>query len=132
MSARKPYVRPVAGWWRSNPYYVRYMIMEATSVIVAIYAVILLVGVWRLTQGEAAYEAWLAALRQPSSLLLHGFLLLAMCYHAYTWWKVLPKTMPLIHAGGKLVPGIVLSSAGWAATIVVSVLVYATVRWCAP
>ena len=51
MSARKPYVRPMEGWWRRNPYYVRYMIMEVTSVIVAIYAVILLVGVWRLSQG---------------------------------------------------------------------------------
>ena len=65
MSARKPYVRPMEGWWRRNPYYVRYMIMELTSVIVAIYAVILLVGVWRLSQGHAPYEAWLASLRQP-------------------------------------------------------------------
>ena len=129
MSARKPYVRPTGGWWRKNPYYVRYMIMEFTSVIVAIYAVILLVGVWRLSQGEAPYAAWLAALRQPLSIVLHAFLLLAMCYHAYTWWKVLPKTLPLLHVGGKPVPGLLLSTAGWTATLVVSAAVYALVRW---
>ena len=130
MSARKPYVRPMAGWWRQNPYYVRYMIMEVTSVIVAIYAVILLVGVWRLSQGQAAFEAWKAALRDPFAVFFHGFLLLSMCYHAYTWWKVLPKTLPLIHFSGKPVPGLLLSSAGWAATLIVSAAVYATVRWC--
>jgi fumarate reductase subunit C len=130
MSARKPFIRPMDGWWRRDPYYVRYMIMEVTSVIVAIYAVILLVGVWRLSQGPAQYEAWLAALRQPLAVVFHCFLLLAMCYHAYTWWKVLPKTLPLIHIGGKPVPGLLLSTAGWTATLVVSAAVYSIVRWC--
>jgi len=127
---RLSYVRPMEGWWRRNPYYVRYMIMEATSVIVAIYAVILLVGVWRLYQSQAAYEGWLAAQRQPLSVTLHGFMLLAMIYHAYTWWKVLPKTLPLIHIGGKPVAGLLLSTTGWTATLVVSAAVYAIVRWC--
>jgi fumarate reductase subunit C len=130
MSARKPYLRPMEGWWRRNPYYGRYMLMETTSVIVAIYAVILLVGVWRLHQGQAPYDAWRAALRQPLAIAFHGFMLLAMVYHAYTWWKVLPKTLPLIHIGGKPVPGLLLSTAGWTATLVVSAVVYAAVRWC--
>ena len=127
---RLPYVRPMQGWWRRNPYYVRYMLMETTSVIVGLYAGILLVGVWRLSQGQGAYEAWLAALRQPWAVALHGFMLLAMLYHAYTWWKVLPKTLPLIHVGGKHVPGLLLSTTGWTATLVVSAAVYAIVRWC--
>ena len=130
MSARQPYIRPMEGWWRRNPYYVRYILMEATSVIVALYALILLVGVWRLGQGEAAYAAWLAALRGPLAVALHVFMLLAMVYHAYTWWKVLPKTLPLLHIGGRPVPGWLLSSAGWTATLAVSVVVYAAVRWC--
>ena len=126
---RLPYVRPMQGWWRRNPYYVRYMLMETTSVIVGLYAGILLVGVWRLSQGQAAYEAWLAALRQPWAVALHGLMRLAMLYHAYTWWKVLPKTLPLIHVCGKPVPGLLISAAGWTATLVISAAVYATVRW---
>ena len=129
MNARKPYLRSMNGWWRKNPYYVRYMIMETTSVMVAVYAVILLVGLWRLSQGPAAYDAWLGALRHPWSILLHCVLLLAVGYHAYTWWKVLPKTLPLLHVGGKPVPGLVLSAAGWAATIAASAAVYAIARW---
>jgi fumarate reductase subunit C len=130
MSQRKPYVRPMEGWWRRNSYYGRYMLMELTSVAVAVYAVLLLVGVWRLSQGQEQFEAWQAALRQPLSIIFHCIMFASMCYHAYTWWKVLPKTLPLIHAGGKPVPGLALSAVGWMATVAVSVAVYTFVRWC--
>lgn len=125
MSARKPYVRPMQGWWRRNPYYVKYMLMELTSVIVAIYGMLLLVGVWRLSEGRAQYEAWQSSLGSPAAIALHVLLLIAMLYHAYTWWKVLPKTMPLLHVRGRPVPGVVLSAGGWLATLVVSIVIFA-------
>ena len=130
MTKRKPYVRPMDGWWRRNAYYKRYMLMELTSVAVAIYALILLVGVWRLSQGQAQFEAWQAALRQPLAVAFHGAMFVAMCYHAYTWWKVLPKTLPLIHVGGKPVAGLLLSTVGWLATALASAAIYVIVRWC--
>jgi len=33
--ARRPYVRPMTGWWRRNPYFMRYMLREGTAVVVA-------------------------------------------------------------------------------------------------
>ncbi len=36
MSARRPYVRPMTGWWRRDPFFVRYMIREATALMVAL------------------------------------------------------------------------------------------------
>ena len=128
MSARKPYVRPVQGWWQRNPYYVKYMAMELTSVIVGIYGVLLLVGLWRLCQDESQYEAWRAAIGSPVSIALQFLMLISMIYHAYTWWKVLPKTMPLLHMNGKPVPGVLLSSAGWLATLAASLIVFIIVR----
>ena len=128
MSARKPYVRPMAGWWRRNPYFMRYMVREASAVFLAVYAVILLAGVYRLSQGAAAYEAWLAALRNPLAIVFHGIALLAVAYHAYTWWKVMPKTMPMLHLGGRRIPEVTLSAVGWATTLGVSLVVYALVR----
>ena len=53
-------------------------------------------------------------------------------YHAYTWWKVLPKTLPLIHVGGKPVPGLLLSAAGWTATLVDFRGCLRSVRWMGP
>lgn len=129
MSARKPYVPPMGGWWRRNPYFVRYMVREASAVFLAIYAVILLVGVVRLSQGADAYDAWFGAMTNPLAILFHWCALLTVGYHAYTWWKVMPKTLPMLHVGGQRVPEIALSAVGWAATLGASVLVYAFARW---
>jgi len=73
---RRGYVRPMQGWWRRDPFFVKYMIREVTAVGVLVYAIILMFGVLRLSQGEAAWNGWLAALRSPGSVLLHVVLLL--------------------------------------------------------
>ena len=120
MSKRKPYVRSMDGWWKKNPYYVEYMIHEGTALFVAAYAIILLVGLVRLGQGEAAWNGWLEALKSPLSLVCHVALLVAIAYHAFTWFKLFPLTMSPIMVGGKrLEPGVVVGS-GWTAAIVAS------------
>jgi fumarate reductase subunit C len=129
MAKVKPYVRPMRGWWRRNPFYVRYMIREASSVFLAIYTVILLVGLLRLAQGEAAYEAWRAALTSFGSVVFHSLALLTAGYHAYTWWKVAPKTAPDIRIAGRPLPELVITTGGWLATLGTSALVYVIVRW---
>jgi len=129
MARVKTFVRPMDGWWRKNPYFVRYMIREASSVFLAIYAVILLVGLLRLTQGEVAYEAWRTALTSPASIFFHWLALLTVGYHAFTWWKVAPKTAPDILIAGRPIPEILITGGGWLATIGASILVYIIVRW---
>ena len=129
MAQVKTYVRPMQGWWRKNPYFVRYMIREASSVLLATYAVILLVGLLRLSQGEAAYDGWRAALAHPLSIVFHWLALLTVGYHAYTWWKVAPKTAPDIRIGGRAIPEMLITGGGLLATLGTSVLVYVIVRW---
>jgi fumarate reductase subunit C len=129
MARAKTYVRPMQGWWRKNPFFVRYMIREASSVFLAIYAVILLVGLLRLSQGEAAYDAWRDALTSPVSILFHWLALLTVGYHAYTWWMVSPKTAPDLHIGGRPIPELAIAGGGLLGTIGTSILVYVIVRW---
>jgi len=129
MARTKTYVRPMQGWWRRNPYFVRYMIREGSSVFLAIYAVILLVGLFRLTQGEAAWEAWRAALTNPISLIFHWLALATVGYHAYTWWKVAPKTAPDLRLAGRPLPEMVITGGGWLATLGASALIYIIIRW---
>ena len=129
MARTKTYVRPMQGWWRKNPYFVRYMIREASSVFLAIYTLILLVGLWRLTQGAAAWGAWLGALTSPLSILFHWLALLTVGYHAYTWWKVAPKTAPDVRIGGRPLPECAITAGGLLGTIGASVLIYVIVRW---
>lgn len=128
MTVRKPYVRPMAGWWRRNPFFVRYMMRELTAPFVAIYALILLIGLISLARGEAAYNAWLAALKHPVSIVVHLLLFIAITYHAVTLWKVMPKTMPHLKIAGREVPEKAITVGGWLATLVVSIVIFLLVR----
>jgi fumarate reductase subunit C len=129
MAQVRTYVRPMKGWWRRNPYFMKYMVREGSSVFLAIYALILLVGLVRLLQGRPEYEAWRASLANPLSILFHVLALLTVGYHAYTWWKVAPKTAPDLRVGGKPIPDLWIAAGGWAATLGASIVVYAIVRW---
>ena len=129
MATVKTYVRPMQGWWRRNHYFVRYMIREGSCVFLAIYAVILLVGLYRLTQGEAAWNAWREALTSTPSILFHWLALLTVSYHAYTWWQVAPKTAPDLRVGGRPLPEMIIMAGGLLATLATSLLVYVIVRW---
>jgi fumarate reductase subunit C len=125
--ARKPYVRSMDGWWRKNPFFVRYMAREVTALVVAAYAFVLLIGLLCLAKGEASYNTWLSALRHPVSLTLHAVAFVAMVYHTWTWFEIMPKTMPPIIVGGKRVAGDVITTAGVVAAIVVTLVLFLAV-----
>ncbi len=103
MATRRPYMRPMAGWWRRNPFYLFYMLRESTAVFVTLYALQLLYGVYTLTVGQAAFEAWLARLQHPVYIVFHALALAAALLHAFTWFNVAPKAMPALYLGTRRV-----------------------------
>ncbi len=120
---RRPYIRSMDGWWKRDPFFTRYLAMEATSILVAIYALILLVGLFRLGQGEAAYNGWLDALKSPFSVGFHVLILLVFIYHSWSWFKIMPKTMPTLYLLGVKVPQSVITWTGVAASVALNLLV---------
>ena len=124
MSNRRPYMRSMDGWWKRDPYFVGYMAREVTAVFVAAYAVVLLVGLVRLGQGEAAYNAWLEALKSPLSLVFHLIVLATMVYHTWSWFNIMPKTMPMMFVGGKRVQAGTIIGTGLAAAVVSCLAVF--------
>ncbi|MBZ8140693.1 fumarate reductase subunit C [Rubrivivax gelatinosus] len=112
----KTYQRPMAGWWTKNPFYVLYMIREGSAVLLAAYALVLLVGLARLAQGEAEYEAWRAALASPAAIAFHLVAAIVVAYHSVTWFGVMPKTAPKLPFPARLV-----TIGGIAAAVVVSI-----------
>ena len=64
----KTYRRTQPVDWGRNVHRRRYMRREMTSVFLIAYALVLLFGLWRLSQGEAAFEAWRASLGHPLAL----------------------------------------------------------------
>jgi fumarate reductase subunit C len=127
MSRFKPiantYTRPMQGWWRHNPYFLRYMLRESSAVFLAVYAIILLLGLNSLSRGEAAYNAWRAALGTPVLILFHVVALLAVSYHSFTWFQVMPKTAPRLPFNARLV-----TAGGLGAAAALSVIVLAVLR----
>ena len=128
MSDRRPYVRSMDGWWKRDSYFISYMAREATAVFVAAYAVVLLVGLLRLGQGEAAFNGWLQALQSTPSLLFHLIVLATFVYHTWSWFNIMPKTMPMLVVGGKRVPPATITGTGLAAAAVACLAVFFIVR----
>jgi fumarate reductase subunit C len=128
-SVRRPYVRPMQGWWKRNPFFVRYMVREATSVAVWIYALVLSVGALRLGQGEAAWNGWLEALKSPLSLSLHLLLLVSMLVHTYSWFEIMPKTMAPMVINGERVAAERIQRTGWSVAAAAFVLTLLLAAW---
>jgi fumarate reductase subunit C len=118
MSNRRPYVRTMDGWWKRDRYFIEYMAREVTAVFVALYAIVLLFGLVRLAQGEAAFNAWLQYLKTPWMVVFHLIVLATFVYHTWSWFNIMPKTMPILFVGGKRVQPGTITGTGIAAAVV--------------
>lgn len=106
-------------WWVHRWAHIRFITRELTSVFVAFYALVLLLQLRALTQGPAAYEAFIAWLQTPLALALHTVAFLMVLFHTITWFNLAPKAM-VIEVGAKPVPGAVIAGMNYLAWVVVS------------
>ncbi|OGA27182.1 MAG: fumarate reductase [Betaproteobacteria bacterium RIFCSPLOWO2_02_FULL_65_24] len=130
MSTR-PYVRSTKGWWRENPYYVRYMMRELASVLVGVYGLVLLWGLVRLSQGQAAYEGWLESLKSPWAVGFHVVMVLVFLHHVWSWFDIMPKTLPAIRLGGKRLSDGAITVIGILAALVCCIALWGVAVWLA-
>ena len=127
-SARRPYVRPMNGWWKRDPFFVRYMARELTAFAVLGYSIVLAVGLVRLAQGEAAWNGWLRAVQSPIGLALHIVFFISFLVHCTSWFEIMPKTMPMLFVGGQRVAAATVTRAGLAAAVAAALMLFA-VAW---
>ena len=127
MSGRKPFVRelPKTTWFLGHARYKNYMLHEVSSVFVAIYTVILIVGLFRLGAGPLAWQGWLDGVTSPIGVIFHLIALAFFLIHTTSWFKAVPQAMR-IQRGEEIVPGKLIIGAHygvWAAVSVVVLLV---------
>ena len=121
--SNRPYIRPMpTSWWLKERRYVRYMIREATCLFIGLHALVLLIGIYRLSQGRDAFDAFLSALWSPAGQLMSALILLMSVIHSVTWFNLTPKAMPL-WIGDKKLPGWVIIGAHYGGWAVVSIFV---------
>lgn len=119
--SRKPYVRevPKFRWFFRHPRYLRYMARELSCVFIGAYTLLLVAGLKRLSEGQAAYEAFLDSLGSPASVAFHVIALGFALYHSVTWFNLTPKALP-VQVGEDFLPARVIAGAHYAAWALLS------------
>ena len=121
--SRRPYIRSMKpGWWLGQRRYFLYMVRELTSLFIGLYCALLVIGIFRLSQGQAAWDGFVAALSSPSGIIFQLVCLSFAIYHSATWFAVTPKAMPLV-VKGEPVPARTIVAFHYGAWAVVSLIV---------
>ena len=117
------YVPKLKGaWWaRMGPYRL-FAAREFSSVFVATFSVIMLVFLWKLSQGRAAYEGFLRWLKLPWVVTGSAIILVALLYHTATWFR-LSGHIIAVRLRGRLLPRSVIVGALVVAWLAASALV---------
>jgi fumarate reductase subunit C len=93
-----------------------------TCIFIAIYAVILIVGLFRLGQGPEAWQGWLDGLRSPLGIIFQILVFVFSLIHTWSWFKVVPQAMR-IQRGEEFVPGKLIIGAHYGILAAISLFV---------
>ena len=123
---RRPYpvyVRKVPRtWWLRTGPYRRFAAREFTAVFAAAFSAILLLFLFALSRGRESYAGFLRWLDLPTTVGLSAIILVAVVYHAVTWFRLTAHIL-VIRIGRKVVPRATIVAALVGIWIVVSVVV---------
>jgi len=122
VSTPRTFTRDMDGWWRRGPF-LGYLARELTCIAVGAYGLLLLTGLLRLADGEAAFGRWLAVMRSTPALVVQSLLLAGLAWHAITWFLILPRTIPPVIVAGRRVPSHAIRAAGLAVALASAILV---------
>jgi fumarate reductase subunit C len=108
-----------ATWWLKRGPYILFIARELSSVFVAAYALVLLVGIHRLRQGEAAWSAFAEWLRSPLAIAFHVVALGAALLHSVTFFNLSPRAL-VVRLGEWRAPDWMVAGAHYAGWVAVS------------
>jgi fumarate reductase subunit C len=109
-------------WWLKRRSYITFILRELSSVFVLWFIVFLLLLVWAVGQGDAAYRQFLSWAGSPVVVLVNVVSLFFVIFHAVTWFNLAPQAL-VVHWQGKRVPGPWIAAGNYAAWVLVSALV---------
>jgi fumarate reductase subunit C len=98
------------------------MAREVSCIFIGAYTGVIVVGLLRLSDGAASWNAFLKVLQTPASVAFHLGALAFALYHTATWFNVTPKAMP-VQIGETRLPGGVIVGVHYAAWALVSALI---------
>lgn len=113
--ARRPYKREMSRftWFMTHARYKSYMVHEISAVFVAIYAIMLIFGLFRLGEGPEAWQGWVDYVTSPRGVIIHLTVFVFSLIHTAAWFKAVPQAMR-IQLGDSFVPGKLIVGAHYA------------------
>lgn len=82
-------------WWLKNHAFKLYMLREATVLPLTFFLLCLTTGIYCLYQGETQWLHWQAIMANPLVLGINGLAMLACLFHAWTFFELFPRVMPI-------------------------------------
>ena len=103
MSAPTSYRQPVSRlWWAKKWTYFAFLLRELSCIAVGWSAVFLMMLVYAIGRGEAAYQKFLDWASSPVVIAVNVVALAFLVLHTVTWFALTPQAM-VVRAGGRQV-----------------------------
>lgn len=106
-------------WWLSRRSYLLFVLRELSSLFVAWFVAYLLLLIYAISQGEAAYQGFLDRSSNPWLVALNLVALGFVVLHAITFFQAAPQTT-VVRLRGRRVPSAALAAPIFAGWVVVS------------
>lgn len=104
MSAPVTYRQPLSRlWWLKKRTYFLFVMRELSSIFVAWFAVFLMMMVFAIGRGDAAYQNFLNWAASPVVVVVNIVALAFAVLHTVTWFALTPQAMVVRGPGGRQV-----------------------------
>jgi fumarate reductase subunit C len=106
-------------WWTRKRTYLVFVLRELSSIFIAWFVGYLLVLLYAVGQGEAAYRRFLDWASAPWVTALNVVALVFVLLHTVTWFSLTPQAMA-VRVGGRPVPAFHIIAGQYTGLLVVS------------
>ena len=110
-------------WWTRRRTYFLFVMRELSSIFVARFVVYLLLFVYALGRGEAAYQRFLDWAGSPWVIALNVVALAFLLLHTVTWFNLTPQAMA-VRVMDRPVPSLHIIAGQYTGLVVVSGFVF--------
>jgi fumarate reductase subunit C len=109
-------------WWTRKRSYFVFVMRELSSIFIAWFVVYLLLLVYAVGQGEAAYRRFLDWASAPGVIVLNVLALVFVLLHTVTWFNLTPQAMD-VRLDGRKVPGFHIIAGQYTGLVAVSLFI---------
>ena len=109
-------------WWLWRWPYMKFILRELSSVLIAYFVVLTLLQLRALSRGPEAYAEFQEWLKSPWLIVLNAITLFFVLFHTITWFNLAPSAI-VVRMRGKRVPDLLIAASNYVAWLVVSAVV---------